>query len=85
MLSEGLQNELAAFLDELEKDDDIGLAILTGAPRPDGRPCFSTDGDIKEMQGKGSFSERLLGSLEEGHSRRWQRPRHWSGYRPDLC
>ncbi|MFH1087171.1 MAG: enoyl-CoA hydratase/isomerase family protein [Chloroflexota bacterium] len=66
-LSQGLQDELVAVLDEMEKDDAIGAAIITGAARPDGRPCFSAGADIKEMAEKGgSLSERLLGTKEEG-------------------
>lgn len=66
-LSERIQNELVAVLDEMEKDDDVGAMILTGAPRPDGRPCFSAGADIKEMAERGgAISQLLLGTLEEG-------------------
>jgi enoyl-CoA hydratase len=33
---------------EILKDDKIHVWILTGAPRPDGRPCFSAGADLKE-------------------------------------
>ncbi len=39
-LSLALQDEAASLLGELDKDDEIGAVILTGAPRADGRPCF---------------------------------------------
>ena len=66
-LSSGLQNELVALLEELEKDDEIGTVIITGAPRPDGRPCFCAGADIKEIQERGtSFAEEALGTLEQG-------------------
>ncbi len=66
-LSEGLQRELVSVIEELEKDDNVGVAIITGAPRPDGRPCFSAGADIKEMQEMGvTDTQKLRGSLEEG-------------------
>jgi enoyl-CoA hydratase/carnithine racemase len=33
---------------EILKDKDINAWILTGAPRPDGRPCFSAGADLKD-------------------------------------
>lgn len=66
-LSLALQDEMATLLAELEKDDGIGTVIITGAPRPDGRPCFSAGADIKEMRELGgSYTQKALGTLEEG-------------------
>lgn len=66
-LSLALQNELVTLLTELDKDDEIGAVIITGAPRPDGRPCFSAGADIKEMRELGaSYTQAALGTLEEG-------------------
>ena len=66
-LSLALQNELVTLLEELEKDDEIGAVIITGAPRPDGRPCFSAGADIKEMRELGgSYTQVALGTLAEG-------------------
>lgn len=66
-LSSAVQNGLTTLLDRFEKDDEVGCVIITGAPRPDGRPCFSAGADIKEMQEKGTtFAEGALGTLEEG-------------------
>jgi len=42
-----LDNALA----EIMKDDEIKVFIFTGAPRPDGRPCFCAGADLKEMAG----------------------------------
>lgn len=39
--------ELDDALDRIESDDDIRVWVLTGAPRPDGRPCFSSGADMK--------------------------------------
>ncbi|MET0143729.1 MAG: enoyl-CoA hydratase-related protein [Ilumatobacteraceae bacterium] len=47
-LSRQLFDELDGVLDRIERDDDIRVWILTGAPRPDGRPWFSAGADMKE-------------------------------------
>jgi len=66
-LSLGLQAEVETVLAELEKDDEIGAVIITGAPRSDGRPCFSAGADIKEMRDKGgTYTQAALGTLDEG-------------------
>lgn len=66
-LSLALQDEMATLLEELDKDDGIGTVVITGAPRPDGRPCFSAGADIKEMRELGgSYTQKALGTLEEG-------------------
>lgn len=41
--------DISNALDEVEKDDEIKVFIFTGAPRPDGRPCFCAGADLKEM------------------------------------
>src|SRR4030042_5952051 len=33
---------------EILKDDKVIAWIVTGAPRPDGRPCFSAGADLKD-------------------------------------
>ncbi|MDP6346803.1 MAG: enoyl-CoA hydratase/isomerase family protein [Dehalococcoidia bacterium] len=48
-LSNQLQEELWSVLDEVEKDDEVRALVFTGAPRPDGRPCFSAGADLKEL------------------------------------
>ena len=48
-ISERLQKELISAIEELEQDDGIVAVIITGASRPNGRPCFSAGADIKEM------------------------------------
>jgi enoyl-CoA hydratase/carnithine racemase len=52
--------ELDAALDEIEKDDAVRAFVLTGAPRADGRPCFSAGFDLKSI-GEGIPPERGLG------------------------
>ena len=48
-LNQKMWQELEQSLEELMKDDDIRAVIYTGAPRPDGRPCFCAGADLKEM------------------------------------
>jgi enoyl-CoA hydratase/carnithine racemase len=52
--------ELDAVLDEIEKDDAVRAFLVTGAPRPDGRPCFSAGFDLKSIA-EGIRPERGLG------------------------
>ena len=43
--------DLDSALDEIMQDHEIKTFIYTGAPRPDGRPCFCAGADLKEMAG----------------------------------
>src|ERR1700753_2075138 len=43
--------ELAVALDTIERDDAIRVWLLTGAPRPDGRPWFSSGADLRDATG----------------------------------
>ena len=43
-----MEKEIDDVLDEVRNDDDVKVFIFTGAPRPDGRPCFSAGGDLRE-------------------------------------
>lgn len=47
-LSVSLFKELETKVVEIEKDNSIGAFIITGSPRPDGRPCFSAGADLKQ-------------------------------------
>lgn len=44
-------NELDQALTEFTADSEASVIIYTGAPRPDGRPCFCAGADLKEMSG----------------------------------
>jgi len=57
-LTRPLFDELERALDRIERDDAIRVWVLTGAPRPDGRPCFSAGVDVK------AFSENQ--GVDEG-------------------
>jgi len=43
--------DLDKVLDEVDQDPEIKAFIFTGAPRPDGRPCFCAGLDLKEAAG----------------------------------
>jgi enoyl-CoA hydratase/carnithine racemase len=51
-LSGGFFAELTVALDTIEQDDVIRVWLLTGAPRPDGRPWFSSGADLREAAGE---------------------------------
>lgn len=46
--SRKLNEEMGLVIHEILKDDEVKCFIITGAPRPDGRPCFSAGGDLKD-------------------------------------
>lgn len=48
-INEQLVTEVREAVFDIEKDENIHVFIITGAPRPDGRPCFSAGGDIKDL------------------------------------
>ncbi|MBN2063000.1 MAG: enoyl-CoA hydratase/isomerase family protein [Deltaproteobacteria bacterium] len=48
-LSVELFEELETVLAEIDESDAIGAYIITGAPRPDGRPCFCAGADLKQV------------------------------------
>lgn len=43
-----LNEEMGLAIHQILKDDEVRCFIITGAPRPDGRPCFSAGGDLKD-------------------------------------
>ncbi len=44
-------NELDQAMTQFAADSESKVIIYTGAPRPDGRPCFCAGADLKEMSG----------------------------------
>ena len=46
-LTTPLFEEVDAAITRAERDDDVRVLVLTGAPRPDGRPCFSAGVDVR--------------------------------------
>ncbi len=54
-----LLDELADAVARIDGDDDIRVWLLTGAPRPDGRPCFGAGVDLRSFEeGKGVTVEQ---------------------------
>jgi enoyl-CoA hydratase len=45
--------EISRVIDEVSKSNEVNVLIITGAPRPDGRPCFSAGADLKDITEKG--------------------------------
>jgi len=60
-LSADLLAELDDAVERINNDDEIRVWLLTGAPRPDGRPWFSAGVDMKEALSRpeGPQSRRL--------------------------
>ncbi len=50
-LNPQMWQDLEDAFDEAMTDDEIKALIYTGAPRTDGRPCFSAGADLKELAG----------------------------------
>ena len=47
-LSAPLFEELETLITDIKADESVGAFIITGSPRPDGRPCFSAGADLKQ-------------------------------------
>ena len=64
-VSAQLARELGQALDEVEGDGEVRVTVLTGAPRADGRPCFSAGGDLHDLAGqeKPPVFERMAGAV----------------------
>jgi enoyl-CoA hydratase len=61
-LSRQLVEEMRGALDDVEKDEGVRAVVVMGAPRLDGRPCFSSGADLKE--GAEAQGDPISGSLE---------------------
>lgn len=59
-LNAGTMEEIQQALEVIEQDPHIHVWLLTGAPRPDGRPCFSAGVDLKDV-GAGKRMHPALG------------------------
>ena len=55
-----LLDELRHAVERIDADDEVRVWLLTGAPRPDGRPCFGAGVDLR------SFAEGKGVSVEQG-------------------
>ena len=59
-LSRELLGELEALVTEIDKDESTRAFIITGAPRPDGRPCFSAGADLKQVNTETRTKEQIV-------------------------
>lgn len=59
-LSGPLLNELHKAIEEVNRDPDVRVYLLCGAPRADGKPCFSAGVDVK------AFAENQGVTEEQG-------------------
>jgi enoyl-CoA hydratase/carnithine racemase len=58
-LSVALLQELQSAMRQARSDDQVRVIVITGAPRPDGRPCFSAGDDLKEVASGASIPPGL--------------------------
>jgi enoyl-CoA hydratase len=61
-LSQQLVEELWQVTDRIEEDEELRVLVFTGAPRSEGRPCFSAGADLYEQANReeGPISERVV-------------------------
>ena len=45
--------EIGQVIDEISQGNEVNVLVITGAPRPDGRPCFCAGADLKDIREKG--------------------------------
>lgn len=57
-LSRKLIEEFSQALDDIERNAGIHAIVVTGAARPDGRPCFSAGVDMRELADEGAGDPR---------------------------
>jgi enoyl-CoA hydratase/carnithine racemase len=46
--------EIKKVIDEISDSKEVNVLVITGAPRPDGRPCFCAGADLKDIM-EGGF------------------------------
>jgi enoyl-CoA hydratase/carnithine racemase len=52
--------EILQVIDDISSSNSINALIITGAPRPDGRPCFCAGADLKDIMEKGFLPQLPL-------------------------
>lgn len=64
-LSGALLAELDDAVARIAEDEEVRAWLLTGSPRPDGRPCFGAGADLKEALDPkaGAYPEQRRWSL----------------------
>ena len=56
-LTGSMLDRLSETVDEIAADPEVRVFLLRGAPRPDGRPCFSAGVDVKAVMEGDSVGE----------------------------
>jgi enoyl-CoA hydratase/carnithine racemase len=59
-------DEMNTAIEEITQSDEINAFIITGAPRLDGRPCFSAGADLKDILEKGFLPPQPLLTTMQG-------------------
>jgi enoyl-CoA hydratase len=62
-LNRQLVSELEQVVDHVEESGEVRVLVFTGAPRADGRPCFSAGADLYEQADREESEEALLGTI----------------------
>ena len=65
-LNRQMSQELSDAVGEIMDDDEVKVFIFTGAPRPDGRPCFCAGLDLREAASGGSGDAAPAGGAPSG-------------------
>ena len=48
-LGRQMVGEIIQVIDEISNSNDVNVLIITGAPRPNGKPCFCAGADLKDI------------------------------------
>lgn len=58
--------EIYKVIDEITRSNETHVLIITGAPRSDGRPCFCSGADLKDITEKGFLPQLPLLTAMQG-------------------
>lgn len=61
-----MYEEVSSVIEEVTKSDEVNVLIITGASRPDGRPCFCAGADLKDISEKGFLPSLPLLTAMQG-------------------
>jgi enoyl-CoA hydratase/carnithine racemase len=72
--------EIKSVIEEVTKSEETNAFIITGEPRPDGRPCFCSGADIKDIMEKGflpslpllTAMQNIVAGEREGDGAFWE-------------
>jgi enoyl-CoA hydratase len=66
--------DLDRLLSDASADNEVKVLLFSGAPRPDGRPCFCSGADIREAVRRGGNVFTLAGSALTDHLDNLEKP-----------